>query len=68
MFQLQRVSMGEQVYLADNLAYFPYQVVDEPLFVIHQVDIIVSVAGSNLLQSFKEVSICHAVISLLKLH
>jgi len=48
--------MGEQVYVADNLAFFPFQVQDEPLFVIHQIDIIVSVAGSNLMQSFKEVS------------
>ena len=54
--QLQRITMGEQVYVADNLAFFPFQVQDEPLFVIHQIDIIVSVAGSNLMQSFKEVS------------
>lgn len=53
--QLQRISLGEQVYVADNLAFFPYQVQDEPLFIIHQIDIIVSVAGSNLMQSFKEV-------------
>ncbi|XP_025080871.1 nipped-B-like protein B isoform X1 [Pomacea canaliculata] len=51
---LQRISLGEQVYVADNLAFFPYQVQDEPLFIIHQIDIIVSVAGSNLMQSFKE--------------
>ena len=44
------------LYLADNLAYIPYTVVDEPLFVIHQIDIMISVAGSNLLQTFKEVS------------
>ncbi|XP_076440937.1 nipped-B-like protein A isoform X2 [Babylonia areolata] len=51
---LQKITMGEQVYVADNLAFFPFQVQDEPLFVIHQIDIIVSVAGSNLMQSFKE--------------
>lgn len=51
---LQRITMAEQVYVADNLAHFPYQVQDEPLFIIHQIDIIVSVAGSNLLQTFKE--------------
>ena len=43
------------LYLADNLAYIPYTVVDEPLFVIHHIDIMISVAGSNLLQTFKEV-------------
>lgn len=42
------------LYLADNLAYIPYTVLDEPLFVIHNIDIMVSVSGSNLLQSFKE--------------
>ncbi|KAL8600997.1 hypothetical protein ACOMHN_030654 [Nucella lapillus] len=51
---LQKITMGEQVYVADNLAFCPFQVQDEPLFVIHQIDIIVSVAGSNLMQSFKE--------------
>ncbi|KAK7495047.1 hypothetical protein BaRGS_00013687 [Batillaria attramentaria] len=51
---LQRITMAEQVYVADNLAHFPYQVQDEPLFIVHQIDIIVSVAGSNLMQTFKE--------------
>ncbi|CAE1178724.1 SCC2 [Acanthosepion pharaonis] len=49
-----RVSLEELLYVADNLAFFPYQTQDEPLFIIHQIDIIVSVSGSNLLQSFKE--------------
>ena len=44
------------LYLADNLAYIPYTVVDEPLFVIHHIDIMISVSGSNLLQTFKEVT------------
>ena len=43
------------LYLADNLAYIPFTVVDEPLFVIHHIDIMISVSGSNLLQTFKEV-------------
>ena len=33
----QRKSLQELLYLADNLAYFPYQVADEVLFIIHQV-------------------------------
>ncbi|ESO95734.1 hypothetical protein LOTGIDRAFT_214826 [Lottia gigantea] len=49
-----RITLAEQLYTADNLAYYPYQFQDEPLFIIHQIDIIVSVTGSNLLQSFKE--------------
>jgi len=47
------------IYIADNLAYFPYQQQDEPLFIMHQLDIIVSVSGSNLLQSFKEVCVLY---------
>ncbi|XP_065558783.1 nipped-B-like protein B isoform X2 [Artemia franciscana] len=49
-----RVPLEQLLYLADNFAYFPYVVADEPLFVIHHIDIIVSVNGSNLLQSFRE--------------
>ncbi|XP_060588229.1 nipped-B-like protein B isoform X3 [Ruditapes philippinarum] len=49
-----RINLPEQMYIADNLAFFLYQTQDEPLFIIHQIDIIVSVSGSNLLQSFRE--------------
>ncbi|XP_073400049.1 nipped-B-like protein isoform X1 [Dendrobates tinctorius] len=42
------------VYIADNLACFPYQTQEEPLFIMHHIDITLSVSGSNLLQSFRE--------------
>ncbi|KAM9307263.1 nipped-B-like protein B isoform 2-T2 [Pholidichthys leucotaenia] len=42
------------LFIADNLACFPYQTQEEPLFIMHHVDITLSVSGSNLLQSFKE--------------
>ncbi|XP_051973110.1 nipped-B-like protein B isoform X2 [Xyrauchen texanus] len=42
------------LYVADNLACFPFQSQEEPLFIMHHVDITLSVSGSNLLQSFKE--------------
>uniref|UniRef100_A0A8C1QIH4 Nipped-B protein n=1 Tax=Cyprinus carpio TaxID=7962 RepID=A0A8C1QIH4_CYPCA len=42
------------LYVADNLTCFPYQSQEEPLFIMHHVDITLSVSGSNLLQSFKE--------------
>ncbi|XP_033636427.1 nipped-B-like protein A [Asterias rubens] len=42
------------VFVADNLAYFPYVVQDEPLFVMHHIEITVSVSGANLLQTFKD--------------
>jgi len=49
-----RTSLNMMLYLADNLAYIPYTVIDEPLFLIHHIDIMVSVIGSNILQSIKE--------------
>ncbi|XP_020300798.1 nipped-B-like protein A [Pseudomyrmex gracilis] len=49
-----KTNLSQMLYLADNLAYFTYQVQDEPLFIIHHIDIIISVSGTNLLQSFKE--------------
>ncbi|RXN00009.1 Nipped-B-like protein [Acipenser ruthenus] len=42
------------LYIADNLACFPFQTQEEPLFVMHHIDITLSVSGSNLLQSFRE--------------
>uniref|UniRef100_A0ABD2WUA4 Nipped-B protein n=2 Tax=Trichogramma kaykai TaxID=54128 RepID=A0ABD2WUA4_9HYME len=49
-----KTSLSQMLYLADNLAYFSYQVQDEPLFIIHHIDIIISMSGMNLLQQFKE--------------
>jgi len=54
---LQKIRLADLLYYADNLAYCPFQVVDEPLFIIHHIDIVISVTGSNLLQAFKEVSL-----------
>ncbi|XP_007244853.3 nipped-B-like protein B isoform X2 [Astyanax mexicanus] len=42
------------LFIADNLACFPFQSQEEPLFIMHHIDITLSVSGSNLLQSFKE--------------
>lgn len=46
--------LATMLYLADNLAYIPYTVVDEPLFLIHHIDIMVSVVGAGILQVVKE--------------
>jgi len=46
--------LNMMLYLADNMAYIPYTVIDEPLFLIHHIDIMVSVIGSNILQAIKE--------------
>lgn len=56
LFYFQTAPLDQMLYLADNLSYFPYQVQDEPLFIIHHIDIIISTSGSNLLQAFREVT------------
>ncbi len=48
-------SLGHLLFICDNLAYFPYQLIDEPLYIIHRIDVIISITGVNILQSFKEV-------------
>lgn len=57
MFQLlnslfQKLSLEEWVFVADNLAMFPYQVMDEPLYVIRQIESIVSISGQNIINNF----------------
>lgn len=49
-----RTPLPELLYIADNIVYFPYMAQDEPLFIMHQLDIMLSVSGSNLLQTFRE--------------
>ncbi|KAF8784326.1 nipped-B-like protein [Argiope bruennichi] len=49
-----KTPLTELLYIADNIAYFPYMAQDEPLFIMHQLDIMLSVSGSNLLQTFRE--------------
>ncbi|XP_036224403.2 nipped-B protein isoform X1 [Bactrocera oleae] len=53
-FDDQKTSLQQMLYIADNLAYFPYVVQDEPLYLIHQVDLLISIVGTNLLTTFKE--------------
>lgn len=48
------LTLEEQLYVADNLAYFPYQVQDEPLYLVEQIDLTISVSGSTYLQQFRE--------------
>ncbi|KAM6985316.1 nipped-B-like protein B [Aplochiton taeniatus] len=49
-----KVEVPMLLFIADNLACFPFQSQEEPLFIMHHIDITLSVSGSNLLQSFKE--------------
>jgi cohesin loading factor subunit SCC2 len=61
-FPLQKIEVNMLLYMADNLACFPYQIQEEPLFIMHHIDITLSVSGSNLLQSFKEVGDTHVTM------
>uniref|UniRef100_A0A8C7GV06 Nipped-B protein n=1 Tax=Oncorhynchus kisutch TaxID=8019 RepID=A0A8C7GV06_ONCKI len=56
-----KMEVNMLLYIADNLACFPYQSQEEPLFIMHHIDITLSVSGSNLLQSFKEVGHTHKI-------
>merc|ERR1719489_743779 len=42
-----RNSLPMMLYLADNLAYIPYTVIDEPLFLIHHIDIMLGDINPN---------------------
>jgi len=55
LFTLQ-VPLSELLYVADNLAYFSYHQVDEPLFVMNHIDVIVSTSGSLVLDIFSKVT------------
>lgn len=53
-FDEQKTTLRHMIYLADNLAYFPYAIQDEPYYIIHQIDLQITVAGTSLLLTFKE--------------
>lgn len=42
------------LFIADNLALFPYHQIDEPLFVMHKIDAVVSITGQNVMSRFKK--------------
>ena len=56
-FSLHKSPLGWLLYLADTLGFLPYSTLEEPLFVVHHIEMTISVTGSSLLQQFKEVSI-----------
>ncbi|CAJ0573496.1 unnamed protein product, partial [Mesorhabditis spiculigera] len=47
-------SLQEWIFVGDNVAMFPYQVLDEPLYVIHQIDSIVALSGESIINQFKQ--------------
>eukprot|EP00794_Sanderia_malayensis_P008158 gene8158-9031_t len=54
-FDDQKSSIDMLFFFAENLAYLPYVTQEEPLFVMHHCDMLVSVVGATYLQSFQEV-------------
>uniref|UniRef100_A0A914CW65 Nipped-B protein n=1 Tax=Acrobeloides nanus TaxID=290746 RepID=A0A914CW65_9BILA len=50
----EKLGLEEWVFVADNLAMFPYQVLDEPLYVIHQAELITSTTGQDILSGLKQ--------------
>jgi cohesin loading factor subunit SCC2 len=49
----EKPQLEEMIFIADNLATFPYQVSDEPLYIIHTADQIISLTGQNFLTNIK---------------
>ena len=56
MLYALQVSLSELLFVADNLAYFSYQQLDEPLFIMNHIDVIVSTYGSLVLDTFSKVT------------
>ncbi|EGT52745.1 CBN-PQN-85 protein [Caenorhabditis brenneri] len=52
-FNQDKPQLMEYIFIADNLAMFPYQMIDEPLFVIRQIDQNIAQTGSALLVQYK---------------
>uniref|UniRef100_A0A0N5A0L1 Nipped-B protein n=1 Tax=Parastrongyloides trichosuri TaxID=131310 RepID=A0A0N5A0L1_PARTI len=50
----EKLSLEEWIFVADNLALFPYQVMDEPLYVINNADNIISLHGNDILANIKQ--------------
>ena len=59
----QRNTVSYLLYLADNLAYFPYNTLEEPLFVIHETNMAMAVHGAAVYQGFREVRVCRGEVA-----
>ncbi|KAF8362930.1 pqn-85 [Pristionchus pacificus] len=46
------LSIDEWIFIADNLAMFPYQVLDEPLYVCKSVESVLTIHGHSMLNQF----------------
>uniref|UniRef100_A0A1I7TG73 Nipped-B protein n=1 Tax=Caenorhabditis tropicalis TaxID=1561998 RepID=A0A1I7TG73_9PELO len=52
-FSQDKPQLMEYIFIADNLAMFPYQMIDEPLYVIRQIDQNIAQTGQSLLVQYK---------------
>ena len=50
----KRTDINLLLYIADNLAHMSYQIVEEPLFVIHHVALLISTSGTTYLEQAKD--------------
>ena len=55
VFVFQKCPIDMLYFFAENLAYLPYNTQEEPLFVMHHCDMMVSLSGPGYTQSFHEV-------------
>ncbi|CAJ0958765.1 unnamed protein product, partial [Mesorhabditis belari] len=49
----EKLTLPELIFVSDNIAMFPYQVMDEPLYVINEIDKIVPFSGESIIGHFK---------------
>ncbi|CAI5442496.1 unnamed protein product [Caenorhabditis angaria] len=50
----EKLKLEEWIFVADNVAMFPYQMMDEPLYVIRLIDQIVAQSGQSIIMQFKQ--------------
>lgn len=50
----ESLELEKMLFMADNLAYFPFTVQDEPLYIIYHIDQLIAGLGNNVLDAFRE--------------
>ena len=56
LFGDDEVNLGPiQQFISDNIVWLPYSVLDEPLYILHQLDIVISLTASQTQSQFKEI-------------
>ena len=52
--EIKKTDINLLLYIADNLAHMSYQIIEEPLFVIHHVALLISTSGTTYLEQAKD--------------